>query len=325
MQRILTVFFFLLISLVVQAQNTNPEAAAIKKQMAAIRQKTNWSDPAEAKVANAEIEELAAKLTLAIRNKNGSQQQTTAGNETTSGSENEGGGENTSAGENTAGNNTKTDAEKKNDIQQKIDDFGNKLWNQMMAIIREGGTWDMAKPLREEIVEEYKEDENPTVKCKECIQSMPFLLINMSMPQAQVIIDQMPVFRGIKTLVITADTKGTAVNLDEILRNAKEYPLEELYIINFGESVSDLPASIGDFSGLTTLNILNNSISGLPASVAKLANLRTLHTDINPIHSLLPIVNSLKNLKQLGVAKTAISETEISQIHQALPNCEILK
>lgn len=264
-------------------------------------------------------EELSVKLTQAIRSKNASQQQTTTGSESTAG------GEHAGRNENVPGNDTKSDAEKMKDIQQKIDDFGNKLWNQMMAIVREGGKWDMAKPLREEIVEEYEEDENPTVKCKECIQSMSFLLINMSMPHAKVIIDQMPVFRGIKTLVITADKKGTPVNLDEILRNAKDYPLEELYIINFGESVSALPSGIGDFSGLTTLNIVNNNISGLPASVAKLAKLKTLHTDINPIHSLLPIVSSLKNMNQLGIAKTAITETEIKQIHQALPKCEILK
>jgi hypothetical protein len=313
MQRIITVILFFLIVVMVQAQNAGDDPAAIKKQMASIRQNTNWSDPAAAKEANAKIEELSAKLTQAIRNKNAPQQQSTTENK------------NTAKGENTAGNDTKSDAEKKIEMQQKIDDFGNKLWNQMMAIVREGGAWDMAKPLREEIVEEYKEDENPTVKCKECIQSMPFLLINMSMPHAQVIIDQMPVFKGIKTLIITADTKGTNVNLDEILRNAKGYPLEELYIINFGSSVSGLPSSVGDFSGLTVLNLINNNISGLPASVTKLVNLKTLHTDINPINSLLPIVSSLKNLKQLGVAKTGISETEIGQLHQALPKCKILR
>ncbi len=313
MKHILLFIFLLFFAVALKAQDNGESPADIKARMSAIRKGTDWSDPAAAKEANAKIEELSAKLTLAIRNKNSPQQQPTNENE------------NTARGENTAGNDTKSDVEKKNEMQQKIDDFGNKLWNQMMAIVREGGAWDMAKPLREEIVEEYKDDENPTVKCKECIQSMPFLLINMSMPHAQVIIDQMPVFKGIKTLVITADTKGSNVNLDEILQNAKGYPLEELYIINFGSSVSGLPSSVGDFSGLTVLNVLNNNISGLPASVAKLGNLKTLHTDINPINSLLSIVSSLKNLEQLGVGKTGISETEIGQIHHALPKCKILR
>lgn len=297
----------------VQAQNANPEAAAIKRQMAAIRQNTNWSDPEAAKEANAQIEELAAKLTLAIRNQNNPQQQTAAESENIAGNGN------------TAGNDTKSDAEIMNQVQQKADDFGNKLWNNMMTIVRDGGTWDIAKPLREGIAEEYEEDENPTVKCRECIQSMPFLLVNMSMPHSRIIIDQMPVFRGIKTLVITADSEGVYVNLEEILQNAKDYPLEELYIINFGSSVSDLPDAVGDFSGLITLNVLNNNISELPASVSRLMNLQTLHTEINPIQSFLPVVGSLTNLKRLGVAETGITETEISQLHRALPNCEILK
>ena len=140
-----------------------------------------------------------------------------------------------------------------------------------------------------------------------------------------VVIDQMAAFRGIKTLVITCDTKGTPVDLEEILRNAAGYPLEELYIINFGNSVSLLPSGIGNFSKLNMLSVYNNNLLELPSSIAKLTHLNALYADLNPIQSIKPVISSLNSLKNLGVAKTGIADAEINQIRQILPKCTILK
>jgi len=303
MKHIFLLFVFLLANMTLLAQNTNNEATQIKQQMSAIRKSTNWGDPAAAKEANAKIESLSAKLTQALRQNNSAQQQPQGNNETPS------------------------DANVKNKIQQEMDDYSNKLMSQMMKIAREGdeGKMDLAEPLREEIKQEYKDDDDPKIKCREWLQSMPYLLINMSEPQVQVIIDQMAVFKGIKTLVVTCNTKGTPVDLEEILRNASGYPLEELYIINFGNSVSSLPSDIGNFSKLNMLSVYNNNLAQLPASISKLTNLNALYADINPIQSIKPVVSSLSGLKNLGVAKTGISEAEINQIRQILPTCVILK
>ncbi|MBK7030371.1 MAG: hypothetical protein IPH45_14735, partial [Bacteroidales bacterium] len=103
------------------------------------------------------------------------------------------------------------------------------------------------------------------------------IAINMSMPHVQVIIDQMPVFRGIKRLIITCEQKGTAVDLDQILHNAENYQLTELYILNFGPSVTSLPSYVGNFKGLTVLNLLNNNLNKLPASIAGLSDLKVLY------------------------------------------------
>ncbi len=289
--------------MILLAQNTNNEATQIKQQMSAIRKSTNWGDPAAAKEANAKIESLSAKLTQALRQNNSEQQQSQGNNETPS------------------------DANVKNKIQQEMDDYSNKLWSQMMKIVREGdeGKMDLAEPLREEIKQEYKDDDDPKIKCREWLQSMPYLLINMSEPQVQVIIDQMAAFRGIKTLVVTCNIKGTPVDLEEILRNAAGYPLEELYIINFGNSVSHLPSGIGNFSKLNMLSVYNNNLLDLPASISKLTNLNALYADLNPIQSIKPVINSLNSLKNLGIEKTGIPEVEINQIQLILPKCTIMK
>lgn len=300
MKHIQIIFLFLVICFSIAAQNSGNDAASIRAQMSAIRKSTNWSDAAAAKAANAKIQELAAKLTSALRQ--GNPQTPPPGSEGLK-------------------------PEEAAKIQQDNDDYSNKLWNQMMKIVEEGGKgkWDLAEPLREEIVQEYKDDEDPTIKCSEWIQSMPYLLINMSMPHVQVVIDQMPVFRGVKILIITTEEKGKAVNLDDILKKASEYPLEELYINNFGASVSNIPSVVGNFSELNVLSLYNNNIGDLPSSVSKLQKLKTLQVDINPVSSIIQTISSLSRLKQLGIAKTEISESEISLIQQALPNCKILK
>lgn len=273
------------------AQNETPQA--LKQQMAKIRQSTNWEDPVAAKKANDKIRELSKKLMM-------------TGKPTA----------------NLPPGLSKSEAEK---MQQEGVDDKMKLWSQMMNIARDGGAWDLAKPLREEIVQEYKDDEDPTVKNQEWLQTMPYLLINMSLPHAQTIIDQMTAFTGIKILIITCENPGTKVNLTEILKNASAYPLEEIYIINFGTSVTTLPKQIGEFPKLTKLVLNNNKLSTLPASISSLVNIQFLYADLNPVNSILSVINPLKKLKELGIAKTNIPDTEIGMIKNVLPDCKILK
>jgi len=300
MKQIQILFLFLVICMSAVSQNTGNDAVSIRAQMSVIRKSTNWSDPAEAKEANAKIQELAAKLTSALRQ--GKPQTLPPGSEDIK-------------------------PEEAAKIQQENDDYSNKLWNQMMKIVQEGGQgkWDLAKPLREEIVDEYKEDENPTVKNPEWFQSMSYLLINLSLPQVQVIIDQMSLYRGIKTLIITTEKPVANPDLDRILRNAKDYALEELYIINFGPSLKSLPSAVGDFPNLKLLAVYNNGLGSLPASVTRLADLSSLQIQDNPINTLQPTVSALKNLNELGIALTNLSENEINQIQKSLPECKITR
>ncbi len=300
MKQIQILFLFLVVCVSAVSQNTGNDAASIRAQMSDIRKKTNWSDPAAAKSANEKIEALSAKLTQAIRN---SKPQTLP-----PGSEG-------------------IKPEEAAKIQQENDDYGNKLWKQMMKIVRDGGKgqWDLAEPLRKEIVEEYKEDENPAVKNPEWFKSMSYLLINLSLPQVQVIIDQMPMYKGIKTLIITTEKPVVNPDLLKILKNALGYPLEDLYIINFGPMLKSLPSAVGDFPKLKTLAIYNNGLISLPASVTQLAGLSSLQVQDNPINTLMPTVSTLKNLKELGISLTKLSENEISLIQKTLPECKITR
>jgi Leucine-rich repeat (LRR) protein len=300
MKQVQILFLFLVMCFSVAAQNTGNDAASIRVQMSEIRKKTNWSDAAAAKAANEKIQELSAKLTSALRQ--GKPQTLPPGSEAIK-------------------------PEEAAKIQQENDDYSNKLWNQMMKIVQEGGKgkWDLAEPLREEIVEEYKEDENPTVKNPEWLKSMSYLLINLSLPKVQVIIDQMPMFKGIKTLIITTEKPVTNPNLLQILTNARSYPLEDLYIINFGPSLTNLPSAVGDFTKLKTLAVYNNGLGSLPASVSQLASLSSLQIQDNPISKLMPMVGILKNLKELGVSLTKLPENEISLVQKALPECKITR
>lgn len=293
---LLVIFFILNLALV--AQNNNTEANQIKKQMATIRQSTNWGDPVAAKAANAKIQELAVKLTKALRQ--GKPQTLPPGSEGIK-------------------------PEEAAKIQQENDNYSNKLWSQMMKIVQEGGNgkWDLAEPLRKEIVEEYKDDENPAIKNNEWLQQIPYLQINVSMPGIQAVIDQMPLFRGIKILIVTCEKAGTPVDLSEIMKKASAYPLEELYVMNFGSSVTRIPPEVSAFSQLKILSFVNNQLGSIPESVGKLTMLNDLQVDLNPISEALSGIKSLKMLKQLSLVKTNIPESEIAQIQKLFPHCEI--
>lgn len=292
-KKLILVCLALLLSYGAYCQKTTRSPEQIRKEMAEIRRNTDWSNEAAANKAQAKIEALSKELMIAGK----AQQQQAAG--------------------------MQVDSAKLNEEAE----YKMKLWSQMMKIVDQGeeGKWDLAKPLREEIVEEYKKDEDPTIKNNEWFETMPTLVLNLSWPQIKLIIDQMTLFRGIRTLIVTCDKKSTAVDLEIILKNAAGYPLEELYIINFGITVSSLPSGIGNFSGLKKLSLLNNNIQKLPPTVANLSQLEILHIDLNPVETLISQVGSLKELKQLGVGKTKIPETELSQIKKLLPACQILR
>ncbi|HCE57604.1 MAG TPA: hypothetical protein DER09_07265 [Prolixibacteraceae bacterium] len=297
---ILTLFFWS----VSVAQNTqSPEQ--IRQEMARIRQTTNWDDPAAAKKANEQIKELAKKLM--------------SGN---------------SAMGSGAGQQQQQGADPGSKDGQKMSELNQEMMNQKMNIysqIWKAGAAGKSAPIliaeqvREEIVKDFKEDDNKEVKNVDWLEAMNYLTINLSMPGVQAVIDQMEAFRGIEILIITADKPGELVNLNNILSKAKDYPLRELYIVNFGISVSTLPASIGNFAGLTRLSLLNNNIKQLPASVSKLTQLEILHADVNPIQSLQTQIKGLTRLRELGIYKTKIPDSEIELIEKALPNCEILR
>lgn len=268
------------------------DANQIKKRMSQIRKTTNWDDPVAAKKANDEIKELSKKLMLAGKNQNPTNQ---------------------------------TDSlmleQEKENIDYKI-----KLMGQIHESVKqgEGGDILLGKPIREEIIEEFKNDESPIIKNPEYFDEMTLLVIDMSLKTVQRTIDQMEKFKSIKTLIITGGQFGTAVNLDDLLKKAKNYPLEELYIINFKIFVYSIPTQIKQFKNLKLLSVLNNNVNNLPAELGSLASLQTLFVDINPISTLLPTVGKLKKLEKLGVGKTDISESEIARIKQLLPNCEVL-
>lgn len=267
-------------------------AASIKQQMATIRQSTNWEDPVAAKKANEQIRELSKKLIMTGKTPAELPQGL-----------------------------TKPEAE---EMQQKGVDDKMKLWGQMMNIAHEGGAWDLSKPLREEIAQEYKDDEDPTVKNREYLDEMTLLYIDMSSPTVQLVIDQMDNYKSIQILVITGGKNGSTVNLENLIAKAAHYPLKQLYIINFKAFVTKVPIAISNFHDLKVLALYNNKISKLPTEFSSLSKLKKFYIDMNPIVALAPTISKLNNLDSLGIAKTQIDTDEKVRIKQLLPNCKIL-
>jgi hypothetical protein len=286
--------YFLLIWVLlfaVSAFSQDMDATQIKKRMGEIRKTTNWDDPVAAKKANEEIKELSKKLMLAGKNQ-------TPTNQTDS---------------------LKLEQEKEN-IDYKL-----KLLGQIHESVRQGENADilLGKPIREEIIEEFKEDEK--IKFGPIVtDELEVLVIDMSVYGVQILIDNMDLFKSIKTLFITGGENSVPTNLSIILKKAEHYPLKDLYIVNFKNHVTSLPAEISTFNYLDTLGIFGNKFSFLPSSIEKIKTLKVLYVDNNPIKTMLPGIIQLKNLEKLGLVNTSISESEILKIKNLLPNCKVL-
>jgi len=285
---------FCLICCMAMNPKTQQNAASIKQQMSAIRKSTNWEDPAAAKKANEQIKELSKQLMM-TGNPQGNQPP----------------------------NQSKAEAEqaKKDATEEKM-----KTWGQVMKSAAAGKEADvfLAEPIREQIKSEYKEEESNKMKGKEYLEEMTFLCINMSSPTVQLLIDQMENYKSIKTLVITCGKSASAVDLEALIAKAKNYPLQQLYIINFKSSVTKVPKTISNFHDLTFLALYNNKILRLPPELGSMASLKKLYIDMNPVTVLTPTINMMTKLDTLGIAKTLIADAELIKIKQQLPNCKIL-
>lgn len=300
MRSVLIVLTFI-ISALVSAQTTlSPEQ--IRQRMAEIRQTTNWDDPAAAKKANEEIRYLAKQLISS------GSQQSGAG----SGSGKRSGQDTSDDGEDLAKINQDM-------AKQKMDIFG-QIWK--AAAGGEGADILLAEPLREEIVEEYRQDDS-----KEPIpwiaEEMEVMVIDLSVRGIQAVIDIMPLYKSVKTLVITNCQNPVPVDLTEILKNAADYPLKELYIVNLGIFVTRLPKEVAHFRSLNTLGIFNNKLTSLPAEIAGMNSLKKLYADNNPVKTTFPVLNTLRNLEELGLLNTDVPDSEITMIRNMYPACKV--
>jgi len=300
------IFLLILLGLSVLAgAQTSQTPEQIRQQMAKIRRTTNWDDPAAAKKANEEISALAKQLI--------SGGSSLVGSGTGSGTGNQ------------KGNPDSNDAEELAKINQAMADQKMNIYNQIAkaAAAGEGADILLAEPLREEIVKEYAE-ENKSENIPFITEELEVLVIDMSIKGIQAIIDIMPLYKSVKTLVITSSQSQLPVDLAGILRNAVGYPLTELYIVNLGIYVTTLPAEVTKFSGLTTLGIFNNRISSLPSQIASLRSLKKLYADNNPLMTIFPALNDLTGLEELGLINTKVPESEILRIQEISPACKVI-
>lgn len=300
MIKIILIIFFCCISAVFYAQNNNRQQE-IRKQMAEIRLNTNWDNPVEAKKANERIKELSKEL-MGTGNASGSQ---SGGNQTEGEPESEP---------------DKPDAAQEMN-EQRMDLFS-RIWE--LGMQGEGADYLIAKPIRDDIVEEYKLEDDQTVKNQDFMDKMTVLSLDMSMPGIDMVIDAMSSYKGITSLIITSRELTLNVDLAYIFKQAKEFPLEDLYIFNLGMAVTSIPPEIEYFKNIHTLSLLANGIKSLPQEISDLKQLKYLYVDHNPVITIGNIVSPIPGLLELGIAKTRIPQTEIEQIRETLPNCKIL-
>ena len=290
MKQFVFLLFLMFLAALVFAQKTNMNAEQIRQEIARIRHATNYNDPVKAKEANEKIRELSKQMMVLDQT-----------------------------------------PDQKSSVPEKAKsedeaDIRTQLLDDMTRIVAEGdhSQMDLALGLRNEIVEDYKEDESPKNIPPEFLQEMTLLVIDMSLSTIQRTIDLMQNYKSISTLVITGGKNGATVNLPDLLTRAAKFPLKNLYIINFRQFVTTIPEQVNQFKNLSTLAVFNNRINQLPNMSGFSSQLDSLFVDANPVATLFPVVSSMSKLKTLGIEKTSVSPEEISKIGALLPKCKIL-
>lgn len=115
-------------------------------------------------------------------------------------------------------------------------------------------------------------------------------------------------------LVLDGMELGDAV-LAEV---AQLYAIDSLSLAD--NTLRDISRLAG-LGGLVTLNLSGNEIMDL-RPLSYLPGLRTLYLDNNPIRDFSPLC-SLENLKSLSIKGIELTETQLSELSKALPNCAI--
>lgn len=118
------------------------------------------------------------------------------------------------------------------------------------------------------------------------------------------------------TTSLVLDNMG--LNSDVLQEVVQLYALDSLSIAS--NYITELKA-LSSLGGLVTLNLSDNSVSDISALTA-LTSLRTLYLDNNPITDLSPLY-SMTSLTSLSIKGISITESQLSSLSRALPNCAI--
>lgn len=120
--------------------------------------------------------------------------------------------------------------------------------------------------------------------------------------------------RAASSLII----RRTALDEQELQSVAELYALNSLSLTEDGlQDVSALSA----LGGLTMLDLSGNEIADL-SPLASLSGLRTLYLDSNPITDFSPLYG-LSELAMLSIREIDITEAQLAELSEALPNCAI--
>lgn len=267
------------------------DPASIQKQMTQIRQSTNWKDKEAAAKANQEIAKLARQLMM-----------TKAVPKDSTGVPAEG------------------------QTTEAAVDLKLQLWNEIWGSIRQGenADLDLAKPVREIIKKEYEEDSDHSVKSPELLDNVSILTLNMSMPGIDAVISQMPYFKNIHTLVILCE-QPVPLDLVDILDKASGYPLEQLFVFNFGPMVTAIPETIGNFRKLNEISLIGNQVNSLPATMSGLPNLRKLYVSVNPLATIVSALSPEQKMSEIALQNTNVTDEEKATLRQMFPGCTIIE
>jgi hypothetical protein len=112
---------------------------------------------------------------------------------------------------------------------------------------------------------------------------------------------------------------GVEFSLTELPKEVgKATSLKRLFLED--NNISSIPSEIGSLTNLEILKINNTPLDILPPEIGNLTNLKILDLRNNNFTRVPPEVGKLKQLKTLDLSGNPISETEIEEMRNLLPD-----
>ena len=302
------------------AKNTWAQTTLSRKEILAeiesITKNTNWINAGEASKASKRLEQLSRMLNNAPESSNNDEEDQTSDSANADQPF-------IDVDQIINGLNLAPGAEENNEIKTRTHQLIDDLYSTSINC-GEYADLDLAKPVREAIIEEYKEDVEE-YRHAGIYHETEIIVIDFSKPESLEIIPKLGDYKNVRTLVVTGGKNHCAPhNLKIILSGIRNMALEKLFIINFKNELTTLPTLILQDNTLKHLALLNNQLTSINPEIFRITSLEELYVDLNPIVTLSVDLTRLTRLKKLGIAKTALPANEIKKLEELLPHCKLL-
>lgn len=186
---------------------------------------------------------------------------------------------------------------------------------------------DLAKPVRDEIILEYEEEQKATHTMTP--GDWPkLLIIDFNEVSSEKTLASLPEAKQVEDLVILYGPYANKYTLNQILKVTSAIPLKMLVMSGFKDHPDNTPGNLTlsppPMPALEMLYWIDNGSSTWPPLIRITPLIKEVYLMQYTSSALINTVKGLKNLETLGYSGQPLSSSQINEIKTLLPHCNLL-